>query len=202
MKDKYNKNIIIIILMIIVLAVGGYSLYNKNKENVISDAQKFSEEYTNIDKNNPFVYKTLEEVNKILENGTGIVYLGFPECPWCQKYVTFLNDVAKDYELDKIYYSNILEDRKNNTKEYQTTVNLLKEYLQYDEEGNKRIYAPSIIAVYKGEIVGFDDESAWDTKGFSTPDEYWNESNISALKERLEEMIIKTNINTCSECNK
>ncbi len=32
----------------------------------------------------------------------------------------------------------------------------------------KRIYAPSVIAVKDGEILDFDDETAWDTKGYKT----------------------------------
>lgn len=199
MKDK---NILVGFLLIVVAAVSCFLIYNKaNKDSSESDAKKFSEEYKNVDKDNPFVYRSLDEVNKILENGTGIVYLGFPECPWCQKYVTFLNEAAKDYNIDKVYYANISEDRKNNTQSYKRTVSLLNDYLQYDEEGNKKVYVPSVIAVYKGEIVGFDDETAWDTKGFDSPDEYWNDENISLLKDRLGNMITDAKLNSCSECN-
>ena len=197
-----KKNVIIVIFMVIVAAFGVFAVYEKSKDVLEkSDGEKFSEEYTEIDSDNPFVYRSLSEINKILENGTGIVYLGFPECPWCQRYVVYLNDVAKDYELEKIYYANILEDRNNKTEDYQKTISLISDYLQYDEEGNKKIYVPSIIAVYKGEIVGFDDETSWDTKGFDTPDEYWDTDSINALKSRLEEMIAKVNNNICTDCN-
>lgn len=195
------KKKITIILMIMMLVLVGCT-NNNSEENIKSDAEKFSTEYTKIGDDNPFVYRSLAEVNKILENGTGIVYLGFPECPWCQQYVMYLNEVAKDYEVEKIYYVDVFEDRKNNTEDYQKTVSLLEEYLQYDEEGNKRIYVPTVIAVNKGQIVGFDDETAWDTKGFATPEEYWNEEEVAALKLKLEEMMINTNLNVCSDCNK
>ena len=98
--------------------------------------------------------------------------LGFPECPWCQRYVVYLNEVSKDIGIEKIYYYNILEDRKNNTDTYKKIVSLIGDYLQYDEEGNKKIYVPAVIGVNKGEIVGFDDETSYDTKGFETPQEY------------------------------
>ena len=197
-----KKNFIIVIFMVIAAAFAIFAVYEKSKDVLEkSDGEKFSEEYTEIDSDNPFVYRSLSEINKILENGTGIVYLGFPECPWCQRYVVYLNDVAKDYELEKIYYANILEDRNNKTEDYQKTISLISDYLQYDEEGNKKIYVLSIIAVYKGEIVGFDDETSWDTKGFDTPDEYWDTDSINALKSRLEEMIAKVSNNLCTDCN-
>ena len=202
MRDMDKKRMITSILMIIILATGIFTLYHKNKESTKSDAKRFSEEYQKVTEDNPFVYRTLEEINKILENGTGIIYLGFPECKWCQQYVVYLNEVANDYEIEKIYYANISEDRKENSKVYQKTIELIEEYLQYDEEGNKRIYVPSIIAVYKGDIVGFDDETAWDTNGFNDPQEYWSKEKIDALKTKLEEMFILTDQNISTDCNK
>lgn len=193
---------IFIIIMSVMFIVTGCSEKNNNNDIVMTDADKFSAEYVKVDKENPFVYRTLEEANAILENGTGIVYLGFPECPWCQQYVVYLNEVAKDYEIEKIYYVNIFNDRNNNTEEYKKTVSLLEGYLQYDEEGKRRIYVPAVIAINKGEIVGFDDESAWDTKGYDSPEKYWNVNRVESLKLRLEQMILDTNLNACTECNK
>ena len=167
-----------------------------------TDAQKFAKEYTTVTEDNYFVYRDIEEIIKILEHGTGVVYLGFPECPWCQSYVKTLNEVADIEGLEKIYYFNILEDRKNNTEEYQKIVSILNDYLQYDDEGNKRIYVPAVISVSEGEIVGFDDETAYDTKGFDRPEDYWTEEEISDLKTKLTDMINEVLDNKCTDCNK
>ena len=129
--------------------------------------------------------------------------MGFPECPWCKAYVVYLNEVAKENDVEQIYYYNILEARKNNTDEYKKIVNILSDYLQYDDEGNKRVYVPSVIGVNDGEIVSFDDETAWDTKGYETPKEYWDNEDLSGLKDRLTNMFELTNDNICtSGCNK
>lgn len=32
---------------------------------------------------------------------------------------------------------------------------------------------PAVIAVNKGKIVGFDDETSYDTKGYEKPEDYW-----------------------------
>lgn len=199
--SKRDKIIAIVIGIIVVLAIAflAATMLNPNKKE-ITDAEKFREEYTQVDKNNVFVYRSMEEIINILEKGTGIVYLGFPECQWCQRYTKYLNEVALDMGVSKIYYYNIREDRQNNTEDYLKVVSILGDYLQNDEEGNKRIYVPSIIALKKGEIVGFDDETAWDTKGYKTPDEYWTEDEVKDLKEKLETMIIDTDSNLCTEC--
>ena len=200
---KNNIIVLIISILIIILVVVGivFMINKKEERNEITDGEKFSQEYTELDQDNVYVFRSIDEIINILEKGTGIVYLGFSECQWCQRYVKYLNEVAKEMGLEKIYYYNIREDRNNNTEKYLKIVSILEDYLQNDEEGNKRIYVPSVIAVKKGEIVGFDDETSWDTKGFSNPDEYWSEAEVKDLKEKLETMIADTGSNICTECN-
>lgn len=161
----------------------------------------FSKEYTSIPSDNMFTYKSSTDIINILKNGTGLIYIGFPECPWCQAYVPYVYDVAKKENLNKIYYYNVLEDRKNNSKEYLEIVDLLKEYLRYDEEGLKRIYVPALISVKNGEIVGFDDETSFDTKGYESPIDYWSNEGTDKLIEKITDMIKKINLGVCSECN-
>lgn len=208
-KDFIIGILIGIILIIIVLGtfalpfiIGEKEEPKKEPDTEEKEEKKFVDEYPKVGKDNVFVIKNIDEIIKILENGTGIVYLGFPECPWCQAYVTYLNDVAKENDVDKIYYFNILNDRKDNTKKYQKIVDLIGEYLQYDDEGNKRVYVPAVIAVKKGKIVGFDDETAWDTKGYEDPKDYWTDKEVKNLKENLEKMIEACNPPKCTDCNK
>ena len=197
--SKKNVYIIFGIIAVLILIISLSFLFKKDK---MSDAERFAKEY-DFTVNNVFVYRSLDEINKILENGTGVVYLGFPECPWCRGYIPYLNEVAINEHLDKIYYFNILNDRKNNTSGYKKTVQLLNDYLKYDNEGNKRIYVPAVIAVNNGKIVGFDDESSLDTKGYETPEEYWKNEDLDGLKKRLSDMIKASFPSYCtSGCNK
>ena len=199
-----KKRNYIIIAIIILALIGGLVFYLINKENKETDAEQFALEYTEVGEDNVFIYKTAEEVIKLMQHGTGVVYLGFPECPWCQAYVKYLNEVAKEVGIDKIYYYNILEDRKNNTDEYQKIVALLKENLEYDNEGNPRIYVPNVSFHVEGKIIGNDLETAYDTKGYEKPEEYWTEEEVKDLKEKLttymEEVYTKSNM--CTTCNK
>lgn len=197
-----KKKLVIIVVSIVIILLGVFALWYFcfSKE---SDNEKFAKEYDTVTSDNVFVYKDIDEIIKILEHGTGVVYLGFPECPWCRAYVVYLNEVAKENDVEQIYYYNILEARKNNTDEYEKIVNILSDYLQYDDEGNKRVYVPAVIGVNDGEIVSFDDETAWDTKGYETPKEYWDNEDLSGLKDRLDNMFELTNDNICtSGCNK
>ena len=210
MERKKKITIGLIISVCLVLLLGGMYLYsnresdndgnNGNKEQgvtVISDAEKFSEEYPEVPKENAFVYRDLEQIEKILKNGTGIVYLGFPECPWCQRYVTYLHDVATEKGIEKIYYFNVLQDRKDNTEGYQRIVELLGENLDFDDEGNHRIYVPDVTFVYEGEIVAHDNETSMSSGDI---DEYWTEKKVESLKDRLRKYIDGMLTGSCESC--
>lgn len=190
-----KRKILLIITIVLMLVVTGCT-----KEE--TDSKKFKEEYPQVSEFNIFTYKSANDIIKILEHGTAIVYLGFPECPWCQAYVPMLNEVADSEGLEKIYYYNILNDRKDNTEAYKKIVEILSDYLQYDSEGNKRVYVPAVIAVSEGKIIGFDDESSYDTLGFEKPEEYWTTERVENLKNKLSTMIKPIKEKECSECNK
>jgi len=190
MKKKY----LILPLLLLVILLSACS--NQESQKNLAD------EYHTLSQDNIYVYKTSEEIINILEHGTGIVYLGFPECPWCQAYAPMLNDIADTEGLEKINYYNILQDRTNNTNTYQKLLEILNDYLQYDEDGNKRIYVPSVIAVAKGEIVGFDDETAYDTHGFENPEDYWTDEEKQDLTTKLTDIVNSVLDNKCNDCNK
>lgn len=193
-------------ILIVLLVMGGFFLFNnddkKEETKPNEDAIKFSEEYTKVGEDNVFVYRSIEDIIKILENGRGIVYLGFPSCPWCQAYVPYLNEVAKDVGIEKIYYYNILNDRKEETDNYKKILELLGDYVEYDAEGNKRIYAPTVIFIKDGEIIGMDSETAKDTKGFKNPEDYWTDEEVKDLKARLKDLANQVKEAACSDCNK
>lgn len=192
-----------LLALLIFLVVGGiiYFILNCNRK---SDNIKFCEEYTSVSEDNVFVYRNIDEIIKIMEKGTGVVYLGFPECPWCQAYVKYLNEVAKEVGIEKIYYFNILEDRKNNTDKYQKIVSLLDGYLQNDAEGNGRVYVPNVSFHINGKVIGNDYETSLDTHELNNPKEYWTEEEVADLKETLTNYMKKVDIalNSCTECNR
>ena len=152
----------------------------------------------------PKATENIDEIINILKYGTGVVYLGFPECPWCQAYVKYLNETAKDANIEKIYYFNILEDRKNNTEKYQEIVSILGDNLQRDDEGNLKVFVPNVSFVVNGKIIGNDYETSLDTKGFEKPSDYWTEEEVSELENTLSGYMkeVYKALYSCTDCNK
>lgn len=157
-----------------------------------TDALKFKEEYESlnekksssgrvypsieIDENNQIKYSTVSEIKEVVDSGTGIIYLGYPACPWCRNAVPVLLHAASDAGVDNIYYIDMSNERdkyvvedgelvleEEGTEEYQTLLDIFDEYLddyiievdgkEYDTL-EKRIYVPIVFFVKEGDIVG------------------------------------------------
>lgn len=195
------SNKVALFLITIIAVVGAILIYYfvDGKEEINSDALRFSNEYTLVDKNNIFVYKNIDEIINILESETGIVYLGFPECPWCQRYVKYLNEVALNSNIKEIYYYNILQDRNNNTDKYQKIVSLLSDNLINDDNGMKRVFVPDVSFVKNGKVLYHDNETSIVDSDI-TPEEYWNEQHIINFKSKIQGYI-DNYTGTCTSCN-
>lgn len=195
--DKKIKYIVLGVLLLLIASLVVYFVFIKKDNN--TDNIKFSKEYTSVSKDNVFVYRSKDEIINILEHGTGIVYLGYPKCPWCMAYVPLLNEIAKNEGIEKIYYYNIREDRKNNTEFYQKVVSILNDYLNYDEEGKKRIFVPNVTFVKEGKIIFNDNETSLISEG--TPSEYWTEEKKTLFNEKFRKNINELLDDVCTSCN-
>ncbi len=180
---------ILVTVAIIILVIISFFLNNK------TDAIKFKDEYEtfnrmlnpegtkgysilHISKTNTVRYTPEEEIINIIKSGTGIIYFGFPNCPWCRIAVPILTEVAEEKNV-VINYLNILGIRssyvlENETKakmeyvgtdNYYVFLDLLDSYLsdytltnksgEKIKTGEKRLLAPTVVFVKNGEILGF-----------------------------------------------
>ena len=143
------------------------------------------DEYPGVPEDNAFVYaESGEAVLNMLEHGTGIVFLGFDECPFCQAYAPMMNEVAAEAGVPVLYYD-ILQDRSDNTEFYQNVVKDLEGHLDFDNEGNPRVYVPDVTFVVRGEIIEHDNETSMLSSKEISPEKYWTDERVSALKAKL-----------------
>jgi len=174
---KYNYLLLLLLFLVVITGC--------NKKEV-TDSIKFKNEYeslnnkTNdnnkkyknlsISEDNSIIYSNEDEIIKLLKNGTGVIYFGFPECPWCRNAVPVLLDAALETGTD-IYYFNALSIRdikekdedgniittKEGTDKYYKILELLGEeadtYSGLDDESIKRLYFPTVVFVLDGKIL-------------------------------------------------
>ncbi len=187
-----NKKIPIIVIIISALILG-IGLYTINKNN--QDWVKFKLEYekynnkqsksgktypkVTISANNPVKYLTLKEANDLIKNKTGIIYFGYPTCPWCRNAIPQLLESVSNTSVNTIYYVNMEDERdqkeltkdktikttKESSTEYQELLknldDILEDYILKDEDGQeyntneKRVYVPLVVFIKEGTIVGY-----------------------------------------------
>ena len=88
-----------------------------------------------------------EELFSILENGTGVIYFGYPSCPWCRNIVETLVDVTNRAEVS-VYYVNV-----HRLKDSKRVISYLEDYLNRNEEGKLTLYVPDVYFVKDGQIL-------------------------------------------------
>lgn len=161
-----------------------------------SDAVKFKKEYESyngktientkyqypkveIPSKNKIKYADADKMLEVLDKGTGILYFGYPTCPWCRNAVPVLVEAANELGIETVYYMNVKDERdemkvkedgtlettKVGTKGYYQLLkrmdSILDEYTLEDINGNsvstneKRIFVPLVVFVREGEIVGY-----------------------------------------------
>jgi len=202
MKLAFCKIVLLTVFSCMFIQCYGKSDQKAANVSELSDSEKFALEYPLVGSDNIFTYRNASETADILEKGRGIVFIGFKECPWCQQYAVYLHDVAREMEVEKIFYCDIREDRESNSESYRKIVDIFTGRLQYDDEGRPRVYVPDAAIVSRGRIITHDFETSKDTLGYDTPQEYWNDERVNALKERLREGINILNQVIANSCNK
>ncbi len=168
--------------------------------------------------NNPVQIKTDEEILDVLEKGTGVIYFGFNSCPWCRSMVETLIQSFDDNNLENLYYVDVKDIRSSfevkskkvvNTKEgteaYYGILEYLDEYLseykitsnkkEYDTK-EKRLYAPTVVVVKDGEIVGFHEGTV------SSQTDPWlglNDDEKKELKTIFDDLFKELKDNSCDK---
>ncbi len=153
--------------------------FKEQYESLNNTKNSNDQDYLNVSikENNPVDIKTDEEIVSVLEDGTGVIYFGFNSCPWCRSLVETLLTSIDDNGIENLYYVDVkdirstfevknkkLTNTKKGTEGYYQILDKLDEYLEeYTIEANnkeydakeKRLYAPTVVAIKDGEIVGF-----------------------------------------------
>ncbi len=154
--------------------------------------------YSALPQENVFYAGTQDSLEKLLNHGTGVIFLGFPECPWCQSYVPVLNEEAEQADVRILYY-NIYTDKSEDRVFYDKIAQVIDEknaeITHYDNDGNMVIYMPLVLFVNDGEIIAFDDESCDLDSDEIKPEVYWTQDKLDALHTRLAQYLQETKKN-------
>ena len=183
---KYIRYIIYFVLFILLFSAFIY-LGKKDYGNDIkrySDAERFSLEYSEIPTDNMFKYSYASQVLDILENGSGIIYMGFASNEWSKYYVKNLYQVLKDEKVSSVYYYDLFKDRLRSTKYYVNIEKKLDDYLYRLDDGSKRLNTPLLVIVKNGNILYVNNDTSMMENNIK-PSSYWDYNRISKFSDEV-----------------
>ncbi|MBB1564150.1 hypothetical protein HG434_002725 [Candidatus Saccharibacteria bacterium] len=184
--------LVAVVVGIIAIVICGWHIWSRSQAPASpqpSDAARFKAAYSRVANDNRFIFASADEVLEKFESGSGLIFLGFQQCPWCQQLAPLVDDAAKAEGLDKIYYLDIRHARETNDATYKKLVEKLKPHLRTDENGQPRVYVPDVTALKDGRVVGhFLQETTVDGEK-ATADTYWTKERRARAVEQLRKMI-------------
>lgn len=149
----------------------------------------------------PFVETTFQEsIRMFTEKGSGILYYGRTNCPWCQRAVPVLDEVAQETGVT-IYYIDAQQplataadgsvDAAKSQEVYQELLSYISPILEKDEDGKPAFQIPEVIGVKNGEIVGHH-LSLVDSFSLDSEDAQMNDEQVAELKDIYRRIIAAT----------
>ena len=163
-----NKKVFIVFICVFLLCGCVSNTSEKENGGLYKDASiKVSEihdsditEYEFLEDDDPaFMEISFEDACKFFRNKwSGIIYFGHVGCPWCERAVTVLNEVAKKANV-LVYYVDASKDVGKNDKESDKLFEEMKGYIsssyREDENGELTFFVPNVIGVKNGKLVDF-----------------------------------------------
>lgn len=181
-----NKRLLLIICVAIIAALGVFfatkphdisspkPTTSQKSTSDLSAAMAFQAKYPLVPEDHHFVEINASQARDLLEKGSGLLFMGFPECPWCQQLAPLAANAAKQANLSAIYYLNIRTAKAEQPEAYAAIIQYLQEYLPRDEAGEVRLSVPDVTAVQNGKVhARFMQERAGKNETITNAKEYW-----------------------------
>lgn len=106
-----KKNKLIIIMLCFLCLACGKQKDDGDSVRFKEEYEKYNDEYVSVEISevNLIKYSTKEEVNQIIQDGTGVIYIGSPRDNVSRKAIDVLLGVAHNTDLEEIYYVDSLD---------------------------------------------------------------------------------------------
>lgn len=157
----------------------------------------------------PFEYEDFDDVVELLTEDSGVLYVGFPSCPWCRQLIqpmidawnlTGSNEDITCFNIYDLRPTRSVDEEGNVTEtkapapEYAKLVELLYDYLRpldgAKDESIKHIYSPMLVFVRNGnvEYVHIGTVEGHDRGETMTQEEY--DGLVALLAEHMSDLLI------------
>ena len=87
---QYNQCMLLVAVIVGIIGtiICGWYIWSRSHVPAspqLLDAARFKAAYSRVANDNRFVFASAGEVLEKFESGSGLIFLGFQQCPWCQQ---------------------------------------------------------------------------------------------------------------------
>lgn len=157
----------------------------------------------------PFEYEDIDDIEELLTEDSGVLYIGFPSCPWCRQLIqpmidawnlTGSNEEITCINIYDLRPTRSVDEEGNVTEtvppapEYAKLVELLYDHLRpftgAKDESIKHIYSPMLVFVREGviEYTHIGTVDGHDRGETMTQEEY--DGLVALLAEHMSDLLI------------
>jgi len=142
-----------------------YTKEDKNKELTINDYYE---------DNNYKKYEVVigTQLVNLLRKDHNIIFIGNSNNKWSNVYKEQLDTIFTNYNIDKVYYYDIENDKVQKNSTYYKIISLLKGYLVSNDSGDSNLLSPSLYIINDGEVEYYNIDSVY-VKNNQDIEEYW-----------------------------
>lgn len=98
----------------------------------------------------------LKDVPELMEHGyTGILYIGYESCPYCQEVKPLVYEAKSNYPVNFKYIKlkNKNNDRLFTDEDKGNVYKYFHKYMDKNDDGTYSIYSPLVVAVKNGQVL-------------------------------------------------
>lgn len=180
-----TKNIIkkVIYLLILILMIFAFIFLSKKYTKDEESNETITTYYSNITSKKIEVVKA-NKVKSLLKEGKSIIILGNSESKYSEKYISLIQETIESIILDKVYYYDLYNDKKQQNSNYYDIRDALAGNLVTTDLGENNLLAPSFYIVDNGEVKYYNIESVA-VKNTDSIEDYWPYEKEQSFKNEI-----------------
>ena len=164
-----------------------YTNTNKEKEPTITDY------YEELKYNN---YKVVggTELISLIRKGHNIIFIGNSNNKWSEEYIKQIDVIFKNYNIDQVYYYDIVNDKSQKNSNYYKIISLLEGYLVSNDSGDNNLLSPSLYIINDGEVEYYNIETVT-VKNNLEVEKYWTIDKKEMFEVEISQALLNYYIN-------
>ena len=119
---------------------------------------------------------------------SGLLYFGFPNCPWCQEVVPLLHELASQANVP-VHYIQTRDDegiRLYTDSQRDAIAPYLNGFIRNNAQGEPTLYVPLVVAVENGQVIQGHQGSI---SGHNAHEEELTSTQRQELQEELKKLV-------------